>query len=429
MPNLIGYGVQQVPTNGMLGNLAFQDKAYVSVDKIGIGTTAVDTGTANQTLQNYGGAYISGSVGIAATNPSQPLDVNGNVRLRSGLYDGNNIVGTSGSILSSTGAGVSWKSGSWSLIDTQTFSNVGVGTWTKPANASLIRVIMVGGGGGGASGAAAVGSGVAGGTGGGAGGSVVIMNLPAADLSNTVAINVGVGGTGGTAVSRIGAGGNATTAGNNGGAGGNSTFGIYVAAGGGGGTYTAANNALGLGGIPDYPSLTSDATANGITITGTSFPFQEISGAGGSGSATDKAPVAVAAVNTAGPVPGGGGFGGTPGNTAVSEDGGKGADAGTSVGISTGGAGGVAGGSINGVVGNNQPTSTSPYAGGGGGGAGGYAASGTATAGIGATGGFPGGGGGGGGSARNNTNTNPNAANGGKGGDGGRGVVIVLSYG
>lgn len=77
MANLFGTGINQIPTNGMLGNLAFQDKSFVSVDKIGIGTTAVDTGTANQTLQNYGGAYISGSVGIGTTNPTSKLHVVG----------------------------------------------------------------------------------------------------------------------------------------------------------------------------------------------------------------------------------------------------------------------------------------------------------------------------------------------------------------
>jgi hypothetical protein len=81
MANLFGTGINQIPTNGMLGNLAFQDKSFVSVDKIGIGTTAVDTGTSNQTLQNYGGAYVSGNLGIGTTNPTQTLDVRGNLKV------------------------------------------------------------------------------------------------------------------------------------------------------------------------------------------------------------------------------------------------------------------------------------------------------------------------------------------------------------
>jgi hypothetical protein len=47
-------------------------------------------------------------VGIGTTNPSDKLDVNGNVRIRSGLKDFYGNVGVAGSILVSTGAGVSW---------------------------------------------------------------------------------------------------------------------------------------------------------------------------------------------------------------------------------------------------------------------------------------------------------------------------------
>lgn len=80
MSNLIGSGINQIPTNGMLGNMAFQDKAYVSIDKVGIGSTFVDSGTSGQILQVYGGgAYIDGNTGIGSTNPSSKLSVVGNV--------------------------------------------------------------------------------------------------------------------------------------------------------------------------------------------------------------------------------------------------------------------------------------------------------------------------------------------------------------
>ena len=77
MANLFGTGINQVPTNGMLGNLAFQDKAYVNVDAIGIGTTFVDSGTVGQVLQVTGGAYVSGNLGIGTTTPTSTLTVAG----------------------------------------------------------------------------------------------------------------------------------------------------------------------------------------------------------------------------------------------------------------------------------------------------------------------------------------------------------------
>ena len=97
MANLIGSGINQIPTNGMLGNLAFQDKSYVSVDAVGIGTTFVDSGTAGQPLQVSGGAYVSGNVGIGTTTPTSKLTVQGNV-LVSGVLTASNLVGTALSI-------------------------------------------------------------------------------------------------------------------------------------------------------------------------------------------------------------------------------------------------------------------------------------------------------------------------------------------
>jgi len=51
-----------------------------------------------------------GRVGIATTNATQSLDVNGDVRIRGGIYDVNDHVGAAGSVLSSTGSSWEWIS-------------------------------------------------------------------------------------------------------------------------------------------------------------------------------------------------------------------------------------------------------------------------------------------------------------------------------
>ena len=52
----------------------------------------------------------NGALGIGTTNPTTKLDVNGDIRLRSGLYDSNNLIGANNSILVSTGSSVVWSS-------------------------------------------------------------------------------------------------------------------------------------------------------------------------------------------------------------------------------------------------------------------------------------------------------------------------------
>ena len=82
---------------------------HQSTTIIGGGTS---TGTANQVLQVTGissGAYIGGNLGIAITNPSQPLDVNGNVRFRAALIDNNGVTGAASSVLTAgTGGQLVW---------------------------------------------------------------------------------------------------------------------------------------------------------------------------------------------------------------------------------------------------------------------------------------------------------------------------------
>jgi predicted nucleic-acid-binding Zn-ribbon protein len=74
---------------------------------VAIGSTGL-TGTSNQKLQVTGDGYVSGSLGIGTTNPSQSLHVQGNARVTGALYDGSNVAGSSGQILSSTGSAISW---------------------------------------------------------------------------------------------------------------------------------------------------------------------------------------------------------------------------------------------------------------------------------------------------------------------------------
>jgi hypothetical protein len=74
---------------------------------VAIGSTGL-TGTTSQKLQVTGGGYVSGSLGIGTTNPSQSLHVQGNARLTGELYDGSNLAGSSGQILSSTGSAIQW---------------------------------------------------------------------------------------------------------------------------------------------------------------------------------------------------------------------------------------------------------------------------------------------------------------------------------
>ena len=252
-------------------------------------------------------------------------------------------------------------------------------TWTKPAGAQVVDVILCAAGGGGASGAIAI-TGNAGGGGGGGGGALAVRSFAAADLPGSVTGSVGTGGNGGSAASGTGA-----ASGSNGVGGGTTTFGAFAFAGGGNvgaqGTTTG-----GAGGA---------ATDSGTSRGGTG-------GAGGTG---------VAGVSSAawGAATGGGGGGGA--TTAAGFNGGTGQFSGMGGAGNTGTAG-VAGGASPGT--GTQPAVKGTPSCGGGGGAGANGASPTAQTGATA---FFGGGGGGGGGAFIASGTGTSGA-GGKGGDG-----------
>ena len=75
----VNFGNINVSNNASIGGIA-----TVGTVLAGSGTS---TGTANQVLQAFGGAYISGNLGIGSITPTQKLDVNGNINLvSSGNY-------------------------------------------------------------------------------------------------------------------------------------------------------------------------------------------------------------------------------------------------------------------------------------------------------------------------------------------------------
>ena len=297
----------------------------------------------------------------------------------------------------------SWKTPNQS-VDVQIFTVTGANTWTKPAGAKWVEVILIGGGGGGGSGRrGAVSTGRSGG-GGGSGGGMARASYPASTLGVTETITVGAGGAGGAAQ------GTNDTNGNAGAAATGTTFGSWLrgedGSGGGGGSAT-----LGTG------AAVEDNVLYGMMIYANSGADQAGDGANGNdGAASNAAP----GILTANPLGGGGGGGVTSAN--VEGAGGLGGEF-TSGATQlyeaiAGGTAGAAGGT-NGGNGNNR-TANQPLGGTGGGGGGGTG-NGTTAGGNGGTGGLYGAGGGGGAGSTN-------GANSGAGGAGANGIAIVVTY-
>ena len=291
-------------------------------------------------------------------------------------------------------------SGGGSATDYQEFTTPGTFTWTKPAGAKWVDIVMFGGGGGGGAGGRYATSSARSGGAGGSGGTVLAARISASALGATQSIVVGAAGTSGAFASTD------TTAGGAGGNGGNSTFYIFQAVGGSagqGGSTTAPGSLTGrvawiYGTSPTaIASGTSGAGAIGAGAVGgtvtASNSYMPSGGAGGAGQA--------ATVTTA---------------TAGAAGGSKTAGGSQSGYISAiaGGAAGTTGGTAPtaGVAGGSQTGGT-------GGGSGAYR---TAVAGMaGAVGGFPGGGGGGGSASDNGFAS-------GAGGAGGAGAVYIITY-
>lgn len=295
-------------------------------------------------------------------------------------------------------------------VDKQLF--IANGTWTKPAGAKMVHILLIGAGGSGAGGARLASLGAASGGGGGGAGCRVDRWLEASDLGATVAITTAAGPSGGAGSTTNG------SNGSDGAQGTTTTFGSWSAFAGGGGSQgaAAATNSGGGGGAGSQSSGGTASGATGGTAGSTGGAGGGAGAAGNNGGTVDcggsgGGDTQAAAGNGGGLAfngPGGGGAGGGISGAAAFAGGSGGRTAGY---YST-----ITGGANTGANG-TSPTSlgNQPGAGGAGGGAN--------TTGAGGNGGTPanyGAGGGGGGAGV--------GGNGGTGGKGGDGLAEITSY-
>jgi hypothetical protein len=403
------------------------------------GTLGVGNGGTGATSFGQGWIYSNGGTGAlsASTSPTVAyvmatsttatstlplLSVTTALSLTGKLYDSLNSAGSNGYVLQSTGSGTQWVATSslgLSLNSTpniQIFSTTGANTWTKPAGASVVEVVIYGGGGqGGGGDGNAAGTTRIGGSGGG-GGAQNMRTFNAADLGSSETVTIGAGGTtGGTGgtngVGTAGQGGGVTTfgsyisayGGGGGGGGLGSCTGAIFGGGGGGrgsaGLVGAAGTSISNGGSP---GVANTATAlGGEGGTGSNGNAEYGGGGGGAGSCT-----AVAGGNGGSSLfggPGGGGGGGIKVDNTTS----------------LGGPGGAPNSYVAGTGAAHNASGTAGSSSSAGSGAGGGDSNGSGTGTAGGAGGNVGAGGGGGGGG---------TTTGGAGGAGGNGYAVVITW-
>lgn len=250
------------------------------------------------------------------------------------------------------------------------YDTPGTYTWRKPADARIVRVLLIGGGGGGGGGRRDAADTPRGGGAGGNGGAIMHYDFPAELVPATVEITVGGGGPGGAGAADLETNGEAGTD----------------------GTATSFGNLTAPGGAAGGGGNSTEATSTNLTATATGFGGL----GGGLGGASNAASTGSdGASTTIAPAGGGGGGVVSSGNAAMSpgyggkvqldttqvaaEDGADGADFFLPCGPGAGGAGGAGAPSGTGTDGGDGGN----FGGGGGGGGGGLTAGGAGGAGAG----------------------------------------------